>query len=144
MTFAIPPNRGDEILDENGQMEFRFARFLENVASIIRGLQFRPINTQESDYTLVLEDAGKIIRKTSSTAAQSYTIPPNTVVTFEIGTFINIQNDGDTSLNVIIDTDTLTSSAGLGNGGRTIATNGEATIVKVADTLWKITGDQLT
>ena len=102
------------------------------------------INTQDASYTLVLGDAGKTIRKTSTTVSQVYTIPDNASVAYDIGTLIAIQNDGSVAMSVAITTDTLTSSSGLGTGTRTLASGGAAVIQKVASTSWKITGDQLT
>lgn len=142
--FAIPPNRDDKILEENGNTTFRFARFLENIAEILRNLSNQEINTQDENYTFVSDDAGKIIRNTTSTVNQRYTIPSNADVDYPLGTFINIQNDSLLSLSIRIDTDTLTSSAGLGSGNRVLGPSGEAKIVKVDATTWKITGAQLT
>lgn len=101
------------------------------------------INTQDSSYALVLTDKGKTIRKTSATAAQTYTIPANASVAYKIGTIIGIQNDGSVSLSIAITTDTLTNSADGATGTRTLGSDGEASIQKVAATAWKIVGAQL-
>ena len=47
-----------------------------------------PINSQAANYTLVLADAGKVIR---ATAAADITIPPNSAVAFPVGTVVNVR-----------------------------------------------------
>lgn len=44
-------------------------------------------------YTLVLTDAGKVVRMTHASAS-TVTVPPNSSVAFEIGTVINIYSAG--------------------------------------------------
>lgn len=140
----IAPNRNDRLVDERGAPGLRFAAVLEDLAENVNNLTALPINTQDSNYTFVLEDAGQIIRKTSNTTLQTYTIPDNDSVTFEIGTQIEIQNDGSVSLTIAITTDTLTFSADGTTGSRTLAAAGEVRLVKVATTEWKIRGEGLT
>ena len=77
-------------------------------------------------------------------SSQTYTIPNNDSVEFEIGTQIEIQNDGSVSMLIAITDDTLTSSADGTTGTRTLAASGEARIVKVEKTKWKIRGENLT
>ena len=140
----IAPNRFDPLVDEDGRPSLRFSNVVEDLVSDVNDLLEPSINTQDNDYTLVLEDAGKIVRKTSSTNFQDYIIPANSAVAFPIGTRVEFQNDGSSDMDVDIDTDTLTSEAGLGTGKRIIAKDGSAIIRKVATTQWKIKGQQLT
>lgn len=140
----IAPSRFDPMVSEEGLPTRRFASVVEDLVSDVNDLLEPSINTQDSDYTLVLEDAGKIIRKTSTTNFQDYIIPANSAVAFPIGTRIEFQNDGSSDMDIDIVTDTLTSEAGLGNGKRTIAKDGSAVIRKVDETKWKIRGQQLT
>ncbi len=144
MTKRAAPNRFDSLVDTDGLPSSLFSEVLENLVEDVNNLGALPINTQNSDYTLVLEDSGQIIRKTSSTSSQTYTIPDNNSVEFEIGTQIEIQNDGSVSMLIVIIDDTLTSSADGTTGTRTLAASGEARIVKVEKTKWKIRGEQLT
>ena len=144
MTQRIAPNRFDPMVDEGGIPSIRFSDVVEALVSDVNDLLEPSINIQDSDYTLVLEDAGKIIRKTSTTNFQDYIIPANSAVAFPIGTRVEWQNDGSSDMDVDIDTDTLTSEAGLGTGKRTIAPDGSAIIRKVATSKWKIRGEQLT
>lgn len=104
------------------------------------GFKGIPVNTQNGNYTLVLSDAGKMIRKASGGAGETITIPANSSVAFPIGTAIEITNDGGGDLSIAITTDTL-EEYGTGNTGtRTLADNNKAVIEKVASTTWKISG----
>lgn len=140
----IAPSRFDPMVSEEGLPTRRFASVVEDLVSDVNDLLEPSVNTQDSDYTLVLEDADTVIRKTSSTNFQDYIIPANSVVAFPIGTRIEFQNDGSSDMDIDIDVDTLTSEAGLGAGKRTIAKDGSAIIRKVAETQWKVRGQQLT
>ena len=104
------------------------------------GFKGAPRNAQNGNYTLVLADAGKMIRKASGGAGETITIPANSSVAFPIGTIIRIVNDGGGDLSIGITTDTL-EQYGTGNTGtRTLADNNVAIIEKVDTTLWKISG----
>lgn len=144
MTKRIAPNRFDPIVDEDGRQTIRFSQVVEDLVEDVNDLLEPSISTQDSDYTLVLEDAGTIIRKTSSTLFKDYIIPANSAVAFPVVTRIEIQNDGSVDMKVSIDTDTLTFEADGTTGTRTIAPSGSAILTKVADTNWKIRGQQLT
>ena len=104
------------------------------------GFKGAPLNTQNSNYTLVLSDAGKIIRKTTGGAGETYTIPANASVAFPVGTIIELQNDGGGDLSIAITTDTLEQWQTGNTGTRTLADNNKAVIEKVATTAWKISG----
>ena len=140
----IAVNRRDTIVTEKGVQTLLFAAMIENLINTVNAVVARPVNTQDVDYTFLLTDALTIVRKTSSTSNQTYTIPANTEVAFEIGHTLEVQNDGSVDIKIAINTDTLTSEAGLGTGTRTVAAAGSAIITKVADTQWKIRGEQLT
>jgi hypothetical protein len=94
-----------------------------------------PINTQASTYTLVIGDVGKTIY-----AAGNLTIPANGTVGFPIGTIINII--ASSAITVAITTDTLQwgGQATSQTGTRSIAIYGMASLVKVANTVWYISG----
>jgi hypothetical protein len=101
------------------------------------------INPQNSNYTLVLGDKGKTIRKESGGAGETYTIPANASVAFQIGTFIGFDNEGGGDLTIAITTDTLIFADDGSTGSRTLADSGYAVAQKVAATTWKIAGRQL-
>lgn len=140
----ITPIRTTALVNDEGDTTLRFAEFLDEIVESVNRLVARPINTQNSSYTFLLTDALMIVRKTSTTANQVYTIPANTSVAFELGHVLEVQNDGSVAMTVAIDTDTLTSEAGLGTGTRTIGPGGSGRFVKVADTEWKARGEQMT
>jgi hypothetical protein len=101
------------------------------------------INGQAADYTLVLGDAGKTIRFTGSTAAQTYTIPANGSVAYPIGTMIGVTNDGSVAISLAITTDTMTWGADNTTGTRTLAAGADAVIHKTTATTWKVNGSAL-
>ena len=107
------------------------------MVNVVNNLTLKPINTIDNDFTLILTDV--VVRYTGNTNI-TITIPANT---FEIGKEIEIQNDG-TAIITVVTTDTLTSSAGLGTGPRSIAAKGDARIFLTASTNWKISGNQIT
>jgi hypothetical protein len=94
-----------------------------------------PINTQASTYTLVASDAGKTIY-----AGGNLTIPANSSVAFPIGTIVNVI--ASAGITVAITTDTLQwgGQATSQTGTRTVATYGMASLIKVTNTIWYISG----
>lgn len=102
------------------------------------------INTQNANYTAVLGDAGKTIRKASGGAGETITIPANSSVAYPVGTFLAFDNEGGGALTIAITTDTLIWADDGTTGSRTLADSGYAVAQKVATTTWKIAGKQLT
>jgi hypothetical protein len=100
------------------------------------------INTQNGAYTLVISDSGRTIRKATSTASITHTIPANSSVAFPIGTLIAWQNDGNVNMTIAITTDTLTGTDGI-TGSRTLGPNDTAVAQKVASTSWKYAASDL-
>ena len=140
----ISINRFDSISEDDGKPALRFSDLLDDIVAAVNTLEARSINTQDEDYTFLLTDATTIVRKTSSTTLQAYTIPSNDSVAFELGHVLEVQNDGSVAMTVEIDTDTLTFEADGTTGTRTIAASGSGRFVKVADTEWKCRGQQIT
>lgn len=135
--------RFDAIVDEGGRASIRFADVIEDVVDAVNALVAIPVNNQSSSYTLDINDAGTIIRQTGDLTNRIFTVPANADVEFDIGTRIEVQNDGTEVLKVAVDVDTLTSEAGLGTGVREISPPGSAVLTKVDTTAWKIRGEQL-
>jgi len=109
----------------------------------VAGNFITPVNGQAANYTMLLSDAGKTIRFTGATAAQTYTIPANASVAYPIGTMIGIENDGSVAISLAITTDTLTWSKDNTTGTRTLAAGASAVIKKTTATTWKISGSAL-
>jgi len=111
------------------------------------GVGFRniPINSQSTDYTLVLADAGKSIFHPSTDANdRTYTIPANGSVAYPVGTAVSFLNMSANNLTIAITSDTMYLTAAGTTGSRTLAQYGSATVIKMTSTTWMITGSALT
>lgn len=110
------------------------------------GFRGIPQNAQTGNYTLVLADAGKhIYHAAAAGAGDTYTIPANGSVAYDIGTAITfINRDTTNAVSIAITTDTLTLAGVGATGTRTLAAYGMATAVKVTSTEWMISGTGLT
>ena len=109
------------------------------------GFRNAPTNSQSTNYTLVLADAGKtILHPISDNSARTFTIPSNASVAYPVGTvviFVNLVN----TLTIAINSDTLYLASGSGTAGsRSLASFGVASALKVAATTWIISGNGLT
>lgn len=107
-------------------------------------------NAQNTNYTLVLADAGKqILHAHTDATARTYTVPLNASVAFAIGTEIKIANDstsagGDTispSGAVVL---VLAGTGGATVGARTLAIGAVASLFKVATDRWIVSGSGVT
>ena len=105
-----------------------------------------PQNSQSSDYTLALTDAGKqIFHPSADTTARTFTIPSNSSVPFDVGVAVSIINQNAAGVITIAITTDVMRLAGVGStGSRSLAANGIATIVKVTSTEWIISGTGVT
>ena len=101
-----------------------------------------PQSTQAgSTYTLALSDMGKHVYSTAATS--TITVPANATVPFPVGTTIALVAGPTTTMTINITTDTM-YLAGFGNtGARTLGSYGTATLLKVANTTWIISGTAL-
>lgn len=109
------------------------------------GFRGIPQNAQTGNYTLVMADAGKHIYHASGAGAgDTYTIPANASVAYEVGTAITFVNSATDSVSIAITSDTMTLAGTTTTGTRTLAQNGVATAIKVTSTAWIISGSGLT
>lgn len=109
------------------------------------GFRGVPANVQASNYTLVAADAGKtILHESGAGAGDTYTIPANGSVAFEVGTAITFANMDSNAVSIAITTDTLYLAGAGTTGTRTLAQYGIATALKVSSTTWLISGTNLT
>lgn len=104
------------------------------------GYRGAPQNAQTAAYQLALTDNGKHISITTG----GVTIPANSAAAFPIGATVVIYNNSGSSQSIAITTDTLRQAGTTNTGTRTLANYGLATCVKVASTVWAITGAGLT
>ena len=101
-----------------------------------------PQNSQNQYYTCVLADAGKHIYHPPGGGSGTFEIPPNSSVSYPLGTAISFVNLGSIQNITCADTVYL---AGTGTTGvRVLAQYGTATALKVAATTWIISGTGLT
>lgn len=106
------------------------------IAATSPGFRGLPQNAQTGAYTLALTDAGKHISNTTG----GFVIPANGSVAFPVGTTIVLFNNSGSNQTVSITSDTLRWAGTSSTGSRTLAQYGVATVVKVASTVWAITG----
>ena len=103
-----------------------------------------PQNSQSTNYTTVLADAGKFIyHPATDNNARTFTIAANASVGFAIGTVISFVNMINT-LTIAITTDTMYLAGPGTTGSRTLAANGVCTAMKIGTTAWIISGTGLT
>lgn len=100
------------------------------------GWRGAPQNAQNTTYTFVLTDSGKHIYHTSATG-HTYTIPPNSSVTFPIGTFIMVCNKGAGTVTVSPGSGvTLTPNGSGSSGSQTVAQHYTKTFMKIDTDSW--------
>lgn len=95
-----------------------------------------PQNAKTASYTLALSDMGEHISITTG----GVIIPANGSVAFPIGSAVSIYNDSGSNQTISITTDTLRLAGTASTGSRTLAQYGVATVLKVASTVWVISG----
>ena len=99
-----------------------------------------PVNSQagNSAYTLALTDQGRLIYGNTSITV---TVPTNANVTFPLGTTVAFAQylSGSMSINGASGV-TLVLAGTSTTGGRTLSTNGIASITQVSTDIWFVTG----
>lgn len=103
-----------------------------------------PQNSQNSNYNVVLGDAGKHIYHPTGQAAATYTFPANSNVSFTVGSAVTIINGSANNVTISLTSDTLYLSSNGATGSRTLAQWGVATAVKIENTTWVISGSNIT
>jgi hypothetical protein len=100
-----------------------------------------PQNSTSTNYGLLIGDMGKHVYVTSTSTV---TVPSYTSVDFPIGTTIAVVAGTGASVSIAITTDTMYLAGTGTTGTRTLAAFGMATLVKVAQSTWFISGVGLT
>jgi hypothetical protein len=95
-----------------------------------------------ADKTFALADSNiASIHPAADVTARTWTIPANSAVPFAVGTMLPIVNEtGAGVLTIGITTDTMRLAGTAATGNRTLAANGVAVAIKIAATVWMITG----
>lgn len=109
------------------------------------GFRGVPQNSQSGNYTCVAADAGKhIFHPSGAGAGDTFTIPANGSVAYEVGTTLTFVNRATDAVSIAITSDTMYLAGTGTTGTRTLAENGVATAIKVESTVWLISGPGLT
>lgn len=109
------------------------------------GFRGVPQNSQSGNYTTVAADAGKhLLHPSGGGSGDTFTIDSNANVAYEVGTAITFVNMDSNAVSIAITSDTLRLAGAGTTGTRTLAQYGVATAVKVASTVWLISGTGLT
>ena len=106
------------------------------IATTSVGFRGIPQNAKTAAYTVALTDNGKHISITTG----GIVIPANASVAFPIGATIVVYNDSASAQTIAITTDTLRQAGTTNTGTRNLEGYGLATLVKVAATIWTISG----
>lgn len=122
-------------LDINGTLNVSGVLTSGNLADTA-GYKGLPQNSQTGAYTLALTDIGKHISITTG----GVVIPANSSVAFPVGSAVVLFNNSGSSQTISITTDTLRFAGSSLTGSRTLPQYGLATCVKVASTVWAISG----
>jgi hypothetical protein len=107
-----------------------------NLADAV-GYKGTPINFKSTTYTLALSDIGSNISITTG----GIVIPANSLVPFPIGSTIIIFNNSTNTQQISIISDTLRQSGTTNTGNGLLAANDVATLIKVAATVWVVSGN---
>lgn len=129
-------------LSISGAATINGALTTDNTTADEPGFKGLPQNLQNTNYTLVLSDAGKMISANSG-GPYTHTIPANSSVAFPVGTVITFQNGTAGNITIAITTDTMFLAATGSTGSRTLASIGLATALKVSSATWVISGSGL-
>ena len=109
------------------------------------GFRNIPINSQNTAYTTVLADSGKVIFHPSTDAnTRTFTIPANSTVAYPNGTAITFINMSASNVTIAITDDTMYSSPDGTTGlPMKLTQYGSATALKMTPTSWLISGSGL-
>ncbi len=100
------------------------------------------VNSQSVAYTLVISDGGKLIyHPASDNNARIWTIPSNASVAFPVGSTLTFINLAAANVTISITDDTMTFLPSGGTGSRTLGQYGIATAIKLASTVWVVSGN---
>lgn len=139
--IALAPNGATSVLlDTSGNVNV--PNGAGTLSPVYAGI---PQNLQVgATYTAVLTDANKHIAQGAG-GTHTYTIPANASVPYPIGTAITIINSvGVGNLTLNITSDTLTWCPSGATGTRTLAAGAVVTLLKIAATVWYMTGVGIT
>jgi hypothetical protein len=138
---AAAGNLGYTPLNKAGDTATNLLIAATSLASTSAGYLGAPVNEQDASYTLVLSDAGKMVR-TNNGSASTITIPPSSSVAWPVGAAIVLRNAGAGTVTVTRGAGVILIGAGTNtNKDWTLAAYGMATIIRDAgNDSWVISG----
>lgn len=144
MSFNLVNGTLSGTFSVTGALTLNGALTTDNTTADEVGYKGLPLNSQTTNYTCVLSDAGKTIHYAAGGGAGStFTIPANASVAYPLGTAITFVNRTVNTISIAITTDTLNLAGTSSTGTRTLASNGMATAIKTETTQWLIAGTGL-
>jgi len=105
------------------------------------GYMGAPPETHNENFTIALDDTGKMIKKTDTTA-YAWTIPLNATTAFPIGHGVWMVNAGTAGAITITRAGgvTLTAAGSVTDENKTLNPGGMVYVMKIAADIWKLTG----
>lgn len=135
-----PVNKAGDTL--TGDLVLNNAESSLNTLSV--GFRGIPVNEQDSTYTFVLVDSGRLVRHNSG-SGHSYTIPPNSSVAYPVGTTILVRNVGAGVVTITRGAGVTQYLAGSGTSKDiALAQWGLCTLVQEAANTWVCSGVNIT
>lgn len=113
-----------------------------NAKAPLTALGLVQVTNPASPYNVSAADNGKHVYMT--TTGRTVTIPANASVPLDVGTSFVVVNATGVSTTISITSDTLILSPAGTTGTRTLGAFGMATFLKVAATVWMVSGTALT
>lgn len=105
------------------------------IAATSAGFRGAP-QSSNATATLVLTDSGKHLY-----VSANQTVPANASVAFPVGATVVIVNSSGATITIACTSDTMRQAGTSNTGTRTLSAYGMATLVKVASTVWMISGN---
>ena len=105
------------------------------IAAASVGFRGAPLSSNATG-TLALTDNGKMLY-----VSANQTVPANASIAFPVGATVVIVNSSASTITIAITSDTMRQAGTSNTGTRTLAAYGMATLVKVASTVWMISGN---
>jgi hypothetical protein len=138
---AAAGNLGYTPLNKAGDTATNLLIANSTIAATSAGYLGAPVNEQDASYTLVLSDAGKMVR-TINASASTITIPPSSAVAWPLGATIVLRNAGAGTVTVTRGSGVILIGAGTNtNKDWTLGAYGMATIIRdYSNDSWVISG----
>lgn len=151
--YNIPSGAGQYITDCDIDVpDFTDGTYITNASTEVdagdnffhNGTFQMPYASVNGDHTFNLLDPGRILRKASGGAGETWTIDSNANLPYRVGTRLRGINQGGGTLSLAITSDTMQLAGGVLVGTRTIADGGWFEAEKLTSTTWMLRGFGIT